>query len=127
MNEQESETYMEYIQIFQILQNSRDSLVKRLSLADGAFPNAVTKNEPFLLPLFHATSSYISHRTDHDDRCDESNAAANWIPGERSLNDILRLSSFAIRGVADKIDLDRAALRRLTPPFIITYLPYWVC
>lgn len=113
MNEQESETYMEYIQIFQILQNSRDSLVKRLSLADGAFPNAVTKNEPFLLPLFHATSPYISHRTDHDDLCDESDAAAYWLLDERSLNDILRLSSFAIRSVADGIDLDRAALRRL--------------
>lgn len=115
---------MEYIQKFQILQNSRDSLVKRLSLADGAFPNAVTKNEPFLLPLFHATSPYISHRTDHDDRCDESDAAANWIPGERSLNDILRLSFFRNPRRGRQVDLDRAALRRLTPPFIITYLPY---
>lgn len=95
----------------QVFENSRDTLVKRrLTLA---FPNAVTMNEPFLSPLFQAASSYISRRTDHDDLCDESYAAAYWIPGDRSLNDILRLSSFAIRGVADGIDLDRARLRRL--------------
>lgn len=98
----------------QVFENSRDTLVKRrLTLANDAFPNAVTMNEPFLSPLFQAASSYISRRTDHDDLCDESDDAAYWIPGDRSLNDILRLSSFAIRGVADGIDLDRAALRRL--------------